>query len=172
MNKKIRILLDTNVVLDFLLKRENYAPAAKIITSPIRTGMVECLTIISISDINFLAKKDSEPRMNVFEVQDKIRELISIMDVLSVQRDDIVHALDLRWHDFEDALQYSVAVANRCNCVITNNVKDFEHPEIEVIAPQDFLAKYFAKENGNCGLTTEISDETPEHEELGDHDDW
>lgn len=64
MDKKMRILLDTNVVLDFLLKRENYAPAAEIIASPIRTGMAECLTIISISDINFLAGKGSEPRWN------------------------------------------------------------------------------------------------------------
>jgi hypothetical protein len=50
-------------------------------------------------------------------------------------------------------------------------VADFEQPEIEVMSPQDFLAKYFVRENDNCETTTEISDDTKEHGDTGDYDD-
>lgn len=142
-NRKKSVLIDTNVILDFMLERDNYAMAAKVIDIAVSNEAMEYLAVPSITNINYLVKKYSSPRKDVFDVQRQIRDILSIMDILPTGRQDIMDALDLHWHDFEDALQYSIAIANHCDCIVTNNVKDFENPAIEVLTPQDFLAKYF-----------------------------
>ena len=42
-------------------------------------------------------------------------------------------------HDFEDGMEYYSAIQNKCNCIITENQKDFYFSEIEVIGCEAFL---------------------------------
>lgn len=142
MDKK-RVLIDTNVVLDFLLKRANYEIAFEIINLAVNNEVIEFLTATTITDINFLSMKYSNPKMDSYTVQEKIKDLLKIIDILPVLKSDIEKALELHWLDMEDALQYSVALTNKCDCIVTNNTKDFEKAEIEVLNPYDFINKYF-----------------------------
>src|SRR3954447_13447777 len=47
--------------------------------------------------------------------------------------------------DFEDGLEYYAAVENKCNCIITEDVKDFYFSKIEILNSHDFFSKYMAK---------------------------
>ena len=54
-----------------------------------------------------------------------LSELLKIVEVLEVTSEDIQYALSLRWEDFEDAVQYSVAISYGVDCLVTNNTKDY-----------------------------------------------
>lgn len=141
----MKLLLDTNVVVDMLLQRVGYQDAEKILNLAIEQKTIECVTSTTVTDINYLVGKNSQPKLDSFMVQDRIRDILKILDVLSVSKEDIINALNLRWKDMEDALQYTIAKANGCDYIITNNIKDFALSDIEVLKPADFLSKYFDK---------------------------
>lgn len=76
---------------------------------------------------------------NSFEAQDRILGLMEFLSVLNVTEQDIRAALKLRWKDFEDAVQYAVAMFNGVDAIITRNAKDFERQDIPVMTPGEFL---------------------------------
>ena len=81
------------------------------------------------------------------EVQKKLKDTLTLVEVLPVTEDNIFDAFSLEWDDFEDAIQYCVAKSNLCDCIITNNTKDFEADDLEVLSPRDFVNKYLNCDN-------------------------
>jgi len=100
----MKILLDTNVILDYALLREYY--------------------------------HDS------FIAQEKLKEIRKLVHILEVSDANIDHALALKWNDFEDAVQYAVALDNKLDVIVTRNVKDFELNDIPVMTPTELLEKF------------------------------
>ena len=133
----MRLLIDTNVILDYLLSRGGFSKQAKEIFDLVKYGEhFEVLSSSAVTDIFYHLNKELR---DSFQAQDQIRELIEIVAVLTVSERDIRTALDMRWKDFEDAVQYAVALSNRVDAVISRNVKDFEGQEIAVMTPGEFL---------------------------------
>lgn len=54
--------------------------------------------------------------------------------------DEINKALELAWGDFEDSVQYSVALLNDMDGIITRNIKDYAEAEIPIWNPEEFLS--------------------------------
>ena len=50
-------------------------------------------------------------------------------------------------HDFEDGLEYYAALESKCECIITEDVKDFYFSDIEVISAENFFEKYLTRKN-------------------------
>ena len=131
-----RVLLDTNVVLDFALKREPYYKNAEAILVAIANGNA-CgyITAAMATDIFYLLQKTNGKSFALSMLAD----LITILDVLSVYSEDVRYALSLGWDDFEDALQAQVAVRNGMNAIITRNRKDYAKLQaVAVVLPSDF----------------------------------
>ena len=135
----MRLLIDTNVILDYLLSREGFHEQAKELFDLVKFKKdFEFVSSSAVTDIFYhlnRALRDS------FEAQDQIRELIQVLSALNVTEQDIRTALDMRWKDFEDAVQYAVALANHVDAIITRNVKDFERTDIPVLTPGEFLSE-------------------------------
>ena len=138
----MRVLLDTNVVMDFLVERDGFNEAKTIIAATTNQELFECIIATAVTDIAYLIRVNTNPKEDYYKIQDTIAELIKVIDILPVTKEDILDALSLRWKDFEDALQYAVAKANGCDCIITNNIKDFELDDIEILRPKEFISKY------------------------------
>lgn len=139
------ILLDTNVVLDYLLLRSNYEDVVKIINLAINNEEYECVTSTSITDIGYIIGKEKDNNTRRFtsaDIKRMIKDILQFIDVLPTTDSDINFALNLDWNDLEDAVQYSVAKTNGVDCIVTNNIKDFKKSEIEVLTPKEFLRKY------------------------------
>lgn len=137
------IFVDTNIILDFFLKRENFDYAKTIIDYAKEQKEIECITTSMVTDIHYLLQKgDNSNKYNSFEAQDILSDLMKYIDVIQVTKEDIINALSLRWKDFEDALQYSTAVASGIECIVTNNTKDFKDADIKVMTPKEFLEIY------------------------------
>jgi len=134
----MRLLIDTNVILDYLLSRGGFSEQAKAIFDLVKYGEhFEVLSSSAVTDIFYHLNKELR---DSFQAQDQIRELMEIVAVLTVSERDIRTALDMRWKDFEDAVQYAVALSNHVDAIISRNVKDFEGDEITVMTPGEFLS--------------------------------
>jgi len=135
----MRLLIDTNVILDYLLSRQGFSEQAKQVLELARySSDFEFLSSSAVTDIFYHARKELK---DSFEAQDRISDLIRFISVLNVTEQDIRAALKLRWKDFEDAVQYAVALANHVDAIITRNVRDFERTDIPVLTPGEFLSE-------------------------------
>ena len=131
-----RVLLDTNVILDFLLKREpNYNDAQTIIKEIVKGNVQGYITASMATDIFYLLEKTNGKTFAF----DSLVDLLIIIDVLTVYRDDVYSVLYSGWDDFEDALQSYVVVRSGIDALITRNIKDYKKAKnIDIIFPHDF----------------------------------
>jgi len=132
-----RVLLDTNVVLDFLLKREpNYGYAQDVIKEVVNGNVQGYITASMATDVFYLLQKTNGKTFAFNSLDD----LLIILDVLTVYRDDVYSALNSGWDDFEDALQAQVAVRSGMDAIVTRNIKDYTRANnIDIVLPNDFL---------------------------------
>ena len=133
----MRVLIDTNVILDVLLKRSPFYEAAlEVLKLSVREDIQEFVSASAITDIYYIAYKNMRDKAVVREL---LKKLLLIVSVAGVSEEEIQKALELGWKDFEDSVQYSVALLNEMNGLITRNVKDYSSSEIQVWEPNQFL---------------------------------
>ena len=129
----MRILIDTNVILDVLLKRSPfYETAIEVLKLSARDDIQEFVSASAITDIYYIAYKN---------LRELLKKLLLIVSVAGVSEEEIQKALELEWNDFEDSVQYSVAALNEMDGIITRNVKDYSSAEMQVWEPAQFLEK-------------------------------
>ncbi|MCL2072693.1 MAG: PIN domain-containing protein [Marinilabiliaceae bacterium] len=133
-----QILIDTNIILDIALQREPFFEIAYQIFSKIDEGKIKgFVTASSVTDIYYVSQKECG-REKTFEF---IREMVDILDVLSVTKETIINALETEFKDFEDAVQYCTAYMNCIEIIATMNKSDFKHSVIEVCTTEELLKK-------------------------------
>lgn len=132
-----KILIDTDVILDFLFDRQPYAnDAAKILLLCERKKVQGFVTSIMISNIYYLLRKSAKHE----KVIQTLKTLMTILDVLTTDKKCILDALNSNFKDFEDALQNFSAEHNRQHIiVITRNVKDYKSSNLSIMEPELYL---------------------------------
>ena len=96
----MKLLIDTNVVLDLLLKREPfYQEAAEVLKLAQRDGIQEYVSASAITDIYYIAHKMLRDSAAVRAL---LQKLLMVVSVAAVSQREIFHALELAWGDFED----------------------------------------------------------------------
>ena len=133
----MKILLDTNIILDYALQREEFwETAEKVFLLTESEKNIEFVSSSAVTDIFYVLRKyygDS------FKAQEKLSDIRKLVRILEVSDANIDYALALRWKDFEDAVQYAVAVDNDLDVIVTRNVIDFERNDIPVLTPAELL---------------------------------
>jgi predicted nucleic acid-binding protein len=134
----IRVLIDTNVVLDAFLRRGMYAPNAEKIIQKIDKGECEgCISASTVTDLYFIARKDTKK----IDVALAIIKLVCVsLTILPVNKTTIRFALDSAINDFEDAVQVFAAKAMNIRIVVTRDKTGFADSGMTVFTPQEFLA--------------------------------
>ena len=137
----MRVLIDTNVVLDFVLNRTPFADDAATLFQHIEQQTFSAVVSASaITDIFYLLKKEKVDAVAF------LKDFLSVVDVLGVDKTIIMYALHSGWADFEDAVQAQVAIENNIDAIITRNIKDFSRlKEIQVLTPTELLQKIHIK---------------------------
>jgi predicted nucleic acid-binding protein len=132
----MRILLDTNIILDIALGREPHftdsASLFKKIDNKLIYGFV---TATTITDIYYIARKEKGHQITI----NFISSLIEIVDVIGIDREVIIESLKSNIYDFEDAIQSVASQFNNINYIITRNQKDFVNSKVKAITPKEFL---------------------------------
>lgn len=133
----MRILIDTNVVLDVLLKREPFYKAAVEVMELTKLNNVqEYVSASAITDIYYLAYRQLKNKELAGRL---LKKLLTIVSVAGVSEQEIKEALELEWSDFEDSVQYSVAYWQGMDAIITRNLNDYKKSEIPVWQPEQAL---------------------------------
>ncbi len=132
----MRVLFDTNIILDIALGREPYftdsANAFKKIDNKSIFGFI---TATTITDIYYIAKREKGHQVII----DFIGNLIEIIDVIGIDRQVIIESLFSQLFDFEDAIQSVSSRLNGIDYIITRNQKDFAKSEVKALTPKEFL---------------------------------
>jgi len=131
----IKAFLDTNVVLDIAMARPLfYEDASEVFLKINENKILGYISATSVTDIFYILNR---AKIDAF---DYLKKLLKIVDVLGVDKDTIVSALNSGWTDFEDAVQAQVAIENEMDVIITRNTKDFQKTmKIKVITPKEFI---------------------------------
>ena len=136
-----KVLIDTNIILDIALQREPFFETADQIFRKIDERAIKgFVTASSVTDIYYVSKKACGQEKTI----EFIRELIDILEVLSVTKETIINALDAEFQDFEDAVQFCIADMNRMDVIVTRNKSDFELSTIAVYTPEELIKRLSA----------------------------
>ena len=134
----MKYLIDTNVILDVLLKREPfYKSCASVLTLARRKEIELYVSASAITDIYYIANQALRDRA---EVKSLIVKLIKVVSVAGISEDEIQKALALPWKDFEDSVQYSVALLQKMGGIVTRNPKDYKEAEMKVWDPEEIVS--------------------------------
>ena len=137
----MNVLIDTNVIMDVLGKREPFfQDAAAVLMLAAKGNLFASITANTVTDIYYLTKKHLQ---NNEAVKNALLNLISILEVVDVTKVDCIKAFDLPINDFEDALLAHCAKRVKADYIITRNVKDFTNSPVNTITPKDFLSHFF-----------------------------
>jgi len=132
----MRVVLDTNIILDIALRRENHFLNSSAVFKKIDSSVVYgFVTATTITDIYYIAKKEKGHQITI----DFISNLIEIIDVIGIDRQVIIESLASKITDFEDAVQSVSSFLNKIDYIITRNKKDFSESEVKAITPKEFL---------------------------------
>lgn len=131
-----RALVDINVLLDVLARREPFLADAVGVWSAAETGRIRGLVSAdSFSTLYYLLRRASNHR-TALRAMRLIRDVFEIVPL----DDQLIHqAIDSPLGDFEDAIQYHSAVRGKADCIVTRDLKHFRRAELPVVAPEAFL---------------------------------
>lgn len=132
-----RILIDTNVVLDYILTREPFYEDAKRIVSVCVDGKVKgCIAAHSISNMFFILRKDYDAK----ERREILLNLCSIFDIEGIDMMKLIAGLqNEEFSDFEDCLQMEFAKSYGAGYIVTRNLDDYRVSVIKAILPKNYL---------------------------------
>jgi len=138
----MRILLDTNVILDVILSREPYLnSSAAIFTLACQEKVEAFVTASSVTDIYYIVNK----RLGDTTAREALRNLLNIFSIVCVDGNDCLCALDLPIADFEDALITVCAVKDYIDYIISND-REFLHITplpVGILSTDDFLNAFY-----------------------------
>ena len=131
------VLIDLNILLDVLQKREQFYEASARLLAAVELGKVRGLVAAhSITTLFYLIRKDR----SVADARATITNLLQFIEIAPVDQSTIEQALNLDYRDFEDAVQMISAVQCKVDYLITRNEKDYQPALLPVLQPVDFLS--------------------------------
>jgi len=134
----MRVLFDTNIILDLLLDREPFAEHAAELWCANADGRIEgFVSVITPINLFYIARRLRDHTTAFRAVQ----ELLAAFAVCPLDQSSLHTALTLPFNDYEDAVQHVSAVNNSLDAIVTRNLKDFAGATIPVFSPAELLAK-------------------------------
>ncbi len=128
----MRVLIDTDVLIDVALKRPEFFHDSHRILEWVETGGAQAAVAWhSISNLAYM----------MTDARDFIRDLLQFIEIAPCSASEVLVALDLPMKDLEDAMQASAAKSFNATWLITRNIDDYRKSPVPAISPSDFLKK-------------------------------
>jgi len=133
----VKVLFDTNVILDLLLDRKPHAEAAAFLVARVeRSELTGYVCATTITTIFYLATKV----VGVEAARVQIKKILELFDVALVSQSVLETALTSGFSDFEDAVLYEAAKHAIVDCIVTRNIKDFKLATLPIYLPSELEA--------------------------------
>jgi len=132
----VKVLLDTNVIIDDALEREPFLAASEQVLVMVEDGLIEGYISASVfSDLYYIIRR---PRGREWAAN-YLKQLVTFCRIATVDSNTINMALNVNFKDFEDAIQYSTAVINHLDAIITRNPGDFSVTTPRILTPEQLI---------------------------------
>lgn len=133
----MRVLVDTNIVLDFLLQREPFSQDAELLFQAIDVGeIVGYVTATTLTDIFYISRRHTR---SVEQARQAVSEILTAMMICPVDRVVLESAFNSGLADFEDAVQIFSAVIQGSEAIVTRDAQGFLSSPIPVLSIQELL---------------------------------
>ena len=134
----MKVLIDNNIILDVLCKRpdfyENSAQIFKLCEVKKITGVISAL---SVPNIIYILRKE----LDAEKTKEVLDNLMLIFTIADLKADDLKRAANMKFKDFEDAVQSACASRIKANYIVTRNIKDFAESKVVAIKPTELLER-------------------------------
>ena len=139
----MKILIDTNIVLDVLANREGFAESAAQLFKLCEIGQLQgYVYALSIANIVYILRKE----LDRSQIEDAIGKLGAIFSIADMRAEDLKKAAALPIRDYEDALQCVCAGRIKADFIITRNLKDFQGSKVMAIKPGELIERLRTEE--------------------------
>lgn len=132
-----KVLIDTDVLMDFFFDRKPFAKySTELINNCADKKIQGFATPVIISNVYYLLSKTAKHNIIV----EKLKQLLTIIEVVKMDKNVVLSALNSEFKDFEDALQNFSAMENgQIKIILTRNLKDFKKSELAIMTPETYL---------------------------------
>jgi len=131
-----RLLVDTNIVIDLLAKRNDFfLEAQELFTLADKKELKLFVSSLTFANTYYILSQ----KLKVKEARKILRKFKVLVEVLPMDDKIIDLSLDSEFKDFEDAIQYYSAIENGIAIILTRNLKDFKTSKIPVLTAKNYL---------------------------------
>lgn len=131
----MKVLVDTNVFLEYFLRRENYRDVDKFFLLAAKQYNQTFVTSMSLRDIGYTLHRYLHDERKTREAQLQVYSMVS--KIVGVSADAAIDSLYSDAKDFEDALQIRAAEEAMCMAIVTFNKRDYQKANIPVFTPME-----------------------------------
>ena len=132
----MKLLIDANIILDVLQKREPHYKYSALIWKLCETGKATgYVSVLTFMNLVYIMRKELSPE----KIEDTYKALSLIFTFEDLTEEDVRSALEMKLKDFEDAVQIQTAKRVGADFIITRNVKDFMKSTIPAYNPEELL---------------------------------
>ena len=133
----MKILVDTNVILDVWLRREPFwQDSAKVLSSVESGELIGLLCPTTVTTLHSLGHKT----LGETKARELIAQLLSLFELGELTKEVFDCALGSEIADFEDAVLEAVAMQSKVECIVTRNIRDFRKSRVSAKEPQEILS--------------------------------
>lgn len=132
----MKILLDTNIIIDNALEREPFWDASEQVLSLIEQGTIAgYISASTVSDLYYIIRKARDRDWTLTY----LNQLVTFCQIATVNQAVISMAFTSNFKDFEDSIQYSTALVNQLDAIITRNPQDFPIVTPRILTPDQLI---------------------------------
>ncbi len=129
------LFIDSDVIIDLLAQRANYAEAAALMALIAEKKVAAFTSPIVLANVDYIITKYSSKAKS----RKALKSLRKRLSILSMDEKIVDTALESEFSDFEDAMQYYAAEKQRIDFIVTRNKKDYAKGNLKVISAQEYI---------------------------------
>ena len=133
----MRVLLDTNIILDGFLARELFVEEAKALLNAIQSQQVEgFVTATTLTDIFYIVRRETK---SMQQAREAVSRTLRLMQICPVDRRILEAAFASNVNDFEDAVQLACAIAKSLDAIITRDPQGFAGATLPILSVRELF---------------------------------
>ena len=130
----MKILFDTNIILDVLLNRDSFVDLSANLVSSVENKAIEgYLCATTITTLDYLISKSRNRETARIEIQ----KLLALFQIADVNSTVLSMSINSSFTDFEDAVQYFSGKCNKVNGLVTRNTKNYKQAKLPIYTPDE-----------------------------------
>ena len=131
----MKAFVDTNILIDYICKREPFFIPAKSVFAACYMKKVEVVVSgLSIVNLLYICRK-----CDLISLKANLLGLSQYIEIVDLPSSFVINGLKSGWSDYEDFLQNETAISNQCDCIISRNSDDFSMSCLPVYNASDFM---------------------------------